>query len=128
MSEDKMGARGNWLFYSKPVHGYIHKDDDKERKEFKNNCSRKNIHMNYDGKKRRCGWLVLLKRNNRIEKVLIPFALASGIDADIFIDEVIDEFLENIKIECTKNDLAEKVGSFRKDTISKVVSKIKETA
>lgn len=127
MEEDMVGARGKRLLYSRFFSGGIHKDDSKELEEFKNNCSRKDIHMNYDGKKKRCAWSVLLKRNNKIERILVPFALASGIDADVFIDEVIDEFLENIKLECTKNDLTQKVGSFRKDTISKIVAKTKHT-
>jgi len=127
MSEDKVGPRGKRILYSRFFSGGIHKDDSEELEEFKRNCSRKDIHMNYDGKKKRCAWSILLKRNNKIEEILIPFALASGVDADVFIDEVIEKFLENIKLECTKNDLPEKVESFRKDTIEKVVSKTVQT-
>jgi len=122
--EDIMGARGKRLLHSRYFSGGIHKDDFKDIKEFKKNCSRKNIHMNYDGKKHRCAWSILLKRNNKIENVLIPFALESGIDTDVFIDEVIDAFLENIKLECTRNDLVSKVESFRKDIVSKTVEVI----
>jgi len=124
MNEDMVGARGKRLLYSKFFSGGIHKDDAKYLNEFKSNCSKKDIHMSYDGKKKKCAWSILLKRNNKIENTLIPFALTSAIDADVFIDEVIDEFLENIKVEYTKNDLAEMVGSFRKDTIKKSVSKL----
>lgn len=127
MSEDKVGPRGKRLLYSRFFSGGIHKDDYNQVEEFKQNCSRKNIHMNYDGKKKRCAWSILLKRNNNIEEILIPFALASGVDADVFIDEIIEKFLENIKLECTKNDLPEKVGAFRKDTIEKAVAKTVKT-
>ena len=82
MSEDKVGPRGKRILYSKFLSGGIHKDDYNQVEEFKQNCSRKGIHMNYDGKKKRCAWSILLKRNNKIEDVLIPFALASGVDAD----------------------------------------------
>ena len=127
MSEDKVGPRGKRILYSRFFSGGIHKDDYNQVEEFKQNCSRKNIHMNYDGKKKRCAWSILLKRNNKIEDILIPFALASGVDADVFIDEIIEKFLENIKLECTKNDLPEKVESFRKDAIEKAVVKTVQT-
>lgn len=127
MSEDIVGPRGKRLIYSKFFSGGIHREDVEHLDKFKNNCSRKGIHMNYDGRKKECAWSVLLKRNNKIEEILIPFALASGVDVDVFIDEIIEKFLENIKLECTKNDLSEKVESFRKDTIEKVVSKTVQT-
>jgi len=126
MEEDTIGPRGKRLLHSRYFSGGIHKDDFKDLEEFKKNCSRKDIHMNYDGKKESCAWSILLKRNNKIEKILIPFAQASGIDADVFIDEVLDEFLENIKLECTDNNLAQKMGTLRKKAISKTISNVIE--
>ena len=126
MSEDNIGPRGKRLLYSRFFSGGIHRDDFKHLEEFKYNCSRKESHMNYDGKKESCGWSILLKRNNKIEEILIPIALTSGINADIFIDEVLDEFLENIKTECTNNNLSKELGSLRKSTISKTVSNVIE--
>lgn len=124
MSEDMVGARGKRLLNSKFFAGGIYKDDLKYLIEFKSNCSRKGTHMSYDGTKRGCAWATMLKRNNRIERILLPIAEASKMDVDVFIDEVIDEFLDNVEAECVRKDLANKVGSFRKDTISKVVNKI----
>jgi len=126
MNEDIVGPRGKRILYSWPIHGYIHKEDVKYFEMFKKNCSKKGVHMNYDGKKEDCGWSILLKRNNRIEDVLIPIAEASGIDVDVFIDEFVDRFLESIKLECKKNGVVKEIGRFRKDTIGRTVSKIVE--
>lgn len=125
-NENIVGPRGKRLLYSRFFSGGISKDDAKHLEEFKTNCSRKNSHMNYDGKKKDCGWSILLKRNNKIEKVLIPIAEASGFDVDIFIDEMIDQFLKNISRECIKNDPVKEISIFRKDTISKIVPDIIE--
>ena len=99
---------------------------DKHLKEFKSNCSRKGDHMNYDGKKKSCGWATLLKRNNNIERIFIPIAEKSGTDVDVFIDEILNEYLENIKIECTKNNLAKETTSFRKNTFSTMITNMIE--
>ena len=124
MSEKKIGPRGRRILYSWFFSGGVHKDDHKDIQEFKDNCAMKGIHMSYDGKNRRCGWSILIKRDNRLEKILMPFAQASGIDADVFIDEVLDEFLENIKLECTDNNMAHKLGMLRNDVISKTISNV----
>jgi len=124
MSEDIVGPRGKRVLYSKFFAGGIHESDLKHLREFKRNCFTKGIHMNYDGKKRGCGWSILFKRNNKIEKTLVPIAMESGIDIDVFIDEMIDRLLEDLKTECAKNKLAKEVGTFRKDEIKKVVSNI----
>jgi len=126
MSENIVGPRGRRVLYSRFFSGGIHKDDAKHLEEYKNNCSRKDIHMNYDGKKKRCAWSTLLKRNNKIENVLIPIAEDSGFDADIFIDDMLDQFLKNISRSCVKNNPVEEISIFRKDTISKIVPDIIE--
>ena len=126
MNEDIVGPRGKRILHSRFFSGGIHRDDTKDIEEFGNNCSRKGIKMSYNGKKKDCGWSIRIKRGNKIEKVLIPIAEASGLDADIFIDEMLDQFLKNISRSCTKNNTGEEISSFRKDTINKIVPTIIE--
>lgn len=125
--EEILNPRGKRLAYSRFFAGGMHKDDSVLLRDFKRNCAKKGIHMSYDGMKKCCGWSILLERNNRIENALISIAAASGIDADVFIDEVVSKFLENIEAEFKKNNLAKKVGTFRKDAIDKTVVKLVET-
>lgn len=121
MNEDVVGARGKQLLYSKRLGGIIHRDFTKDLVEFGDNCARMGIHMNYDGKKKDCGWSIALKQTNEITRTLSPFALASGMDGIVFIKDVVGEFLENFKVECIKTDFVKELGSFRKDAISKTV-------
>ena len=120
--EEVMGPRGKRLFYSRFFSGGIYRADEKHLDEFKHNCSRKNLNMNYNGEKNECGWLTLLKRNNKIEDMLIPIAYACKSNTDVFINELLNEFLENIKVECEKSGVIEEIDSFRKDSINKTVS------
>jgi len=123
-----LNPRGKRLAYSNFFGGWMHRADCRKLVvEFKRNCAKRGMHMNYDGKKNRCGWSILLERNNRIENVLIPIAVASGINADIFIDELLDKFLENIEVKYTKNGLAKEIDTFRRDTIDKTVVKLVKT-
>ena len=118
-------VRGPWgkrLFYSRFFSGGIYRKDEKHLDKFKHNCSRKNLNMNYNGEKTECGWLVLLKRNNKIEDTLIPIATACKINVDAFVDELLDEFLENIETECKKSGIIKEMDAFRKNTINKSVS------
>ena len=126
MGEDIVGPRGKRLLHSRFFSGGIHKDDSEHLEEFKNYCSRKGIHMNYDGKKKNCGWSIRIKRGNRIERDFIPIAEAMGIDADVFIDEILDQFREGIRMEFKKNGVVKEIGMFRKNTINKTVSKVVE--
>ena len=124
MDEEVVGPRGKRLLYSKFFSGGIHKEDVKDYEEFGDNCSRKGIHMNYDGKKKDCGWSIRLKRGNKIERDFIPIAEVMGIDADVFIDEILDQFRESIKMEFKKTGVVKEIGMSRKNTISKTVSKV----
>ena len=124
MNENIVGPRGKRILYSWPIHGYIHREDVKHFEVFKKNCSRKGVHMNYDGNKEDCGWSIYLKRGNRIERDFIPIAEAMGIDADVFIDEILDQFREGIKMEFKKTGVVKEIGMFRRNTISKTVSKV----
>ena len=124
MNENIVGPRGKRVIYSRFFSGGIHKDDIEELEEFKQNCSKKGIKMNYNGKKQSCGWSILFKRNNKIERVLIPIANMSGIDVDIFIDEVIDELLDSIKKQCEEKELTRESESFKKSTVSKIISNV----
>lgn len=122
VENEVMGPRGKRLFYSRFFSGGIYRDDEKHLDKFKHNCSRKNSNMNYNGEKRECGWLTLLKRNNKIEDTLIPIATACKSDVDAFIDELLGEFLENIESECKKSGIIKELDTFRKNTINKSVS------
>ena len=124
MNENIVGPRGKRILHSRFFSGGIHKDDIEELEEFKQNCSKKGIKMNYNGKQQSCGWSILFKRNNKIEKILVPIADMSGIDTDIFIDEVISELLNSIKKQCEEKELTRESESFKKSTISKIISKI----
>ena len=126
MNNDIVGPRGKRVLYSKPFHGFIHRDYIKDIKEFKYNCYREGIHMNYDGKKKDCGWSILVQQGNKIKKVFIPIAEANGIDVNIFTKETLDRVLKNISRSCVKNDPVKEISSFRKETINKIVPDIIE--
>ena len=124
MNEEIVGPRGKRILHSRFFSGGIHKDDIEELEEFKQNCSKKGIKMNYNGKQQSCGWSILFKRNNKIERILVPIANMSGIDTDTFIDEVIAELLDSIKKQCEEKELTRESESFKKSTVSKIISKV----
>ena len=121
-NEEIFNPRGKRLAYSRFFTGGMHKDDSEELKDFKRNCAEKGVHMSYDGRKKCCGWSILLKRNNKIEGTLTPIATACKSDVDAFVDELLDEFLENIEVECKKSGIIKELDAFRKTTINKTVS------
>jgi len=124
MNNDIVGPRGKRVLHSRFFSGGIHKDDIEELEEFKQNCSKKGIKMSYNGKQQSCGWTILFRRNNKIEKILVPIANMSGIDIDVFIDEVIAELLDSIKKQCEEKELARESESFKKNTVSKIISNV----
>jgi len=102
--------------------GGIHESDIKELDRFRENCQKKNLKYNYDGEHRECGYLTMLRRNNKIESTLIPIAKACNSNPDVFINRLIDKFLENVILECKQNNLTIQIENYKKELIDKTVS------